>query len=381
MWNVPDEAMRYQVPQFIYKYGRLPIGYEDEVINEIWGFSYAFSPYLPSIIGAAFMKLCSLFTKDEGALLIACRMVNTFAIAFTVLFAVRAGDKHFLHKYSVYIFTAFISFMPSVLFVSGYLNNDCMSLMSAVMILDACLTGESSGWTYRSCLYIALAASLCALTYYFGYGWILFAIGYYFISITRKTRSLPKDEARKEIIRKTAFIAAGCIIFAGWYFIRNIIIYDGDMLGRAQASKCAEMYAAQGHVIHEAVPGREMGSAEYIYQWVIFSAASFIGLFGNMDIFLPFKVYKICYILMIIGIAAAVFYRKKTKLSPGMMAGLICMVLTPVGISAYNSYFSDYQPQGRYLITAIPALAAMVIWGWTVIAEAVREVIRKKRDR
>ena len=41
-----DESMRYQIPQFIYEYGKLPRGDEPLIRNEDWGISYAFNPIL-----------------------------------------------------------------------------------------------------------------------------------------------------------------------------------------------------------------------------------------------------------------------------------------------------------------------------------------------
>ena len=67
----PDEGMREDVVYWIAKNGRLPIGDEKELINPIWGFSYAFLPYLPSIIGAFYVKIISIFTSSEIAIFLA----------------------------------------------------------------------------------------------------------------------------------------------------------------------------------------------------------------------------------------------------------------------------------------------------------------------
>ena len=44
----PDELMRYQIPEYIFKNGSLPNGNAIELRNETWGFSYA---YYPNFIG------------------------------------------------------------------------------------------------------------------------------------------------------------------------------------------------------------------------------------------------------------------------------------------------------------------------------------------
>ena len=45
----PDEVFRYRVAEWIALNNRLPTGFEDELIIPAWCYSYAFTPYLPSI--------------------------------------------------------------------------------------------------------------------------------------------------------------------------------------------------------------------------------------------------------------------------------------------------------------------------------------------
>ena len=65
----PDENMRFMIPNYIYNHGRLPNGYDPEVRNELWGISYAFYPMLSYMISALFMKIVSLFSTSNMALI------------------------------------------------------------------------------------------------------------------------------------------------------------------------------------------------------------------------------------------------------------------------------------------------------------------------
>lgn len=47
------------------------------------GVSYGFTPILPQIISAGFMKIAGLFTADEFALLMAARMVSVLCATAT----------------------------------------------------------------------------------------------------------------------------------------------------------------------------------------------------------------------------------------------------------------------------------------------------------
>ena len=70
----PDEQMRYQIADYIYKHGSLPVGDDPSVRNVVWGISYAFSPILSYMIAAVFMKAVSFVTTAPFALLLAARL-------------------------------------------------------------------------------------------------------------------------------------------------------------------------------------------------------------------------------------------------------------------------------------------------------------------
>ena len=45
------------------------------------------------------------------------------------------------------------------------------------------------------------------------------------------------------IIKRFFLVFLAAFVIAGWWFIRNMIIYNGDILGRKAASLCAEVNA------------------------------------------------------------------------------------------------------------------------------------------
>ena len=55
--TAPDEAMRYQIPEYIYKYHRLPDGRDELLRNPEWGISYGFGPQLAYICQAILMTI------------------------------------------------------------------------------------------------------------------------------------------------------------------------------------------------------------------------------------------------------------------------------------------------------------------------------------
>ena len=87
MEQAPDEAMRYDLAKWIYEHMALPIGNEAEIVSPVWGVSYAYNPYLPSMLAALLMRVASIFDASEQTLLVAARMVSVLASCEAYAFA------------------------------------------------------------------------------------------------------------------------------------------------------------------------------------------------------------------------------------------------------------------------------------------------------
>ena len=367
----PDESMRYLVVDWIIKHNALPTGYEEEIINPMWGFSYAFTPYLPSMIGAIFAKIASVFTDDPRVLLFACRLVNVFAGMGTVFVSFRVGDKLLDNRKSVYFMASIVAFLPQFVFLSGYLNNDVMTLLTGFMILDAILDGAGDKWSVKSMIYLAFGVGICALTYYFGYGWIIFAIAGFIYT------SLKQDIRGKALWRRFGIVFLMVFILAGWYFIRNGIIYHGDFLGYRQQLICTEQYMSKYGLYPVYNPGRlSMHLRDMLHngRWTETTWESFIGMFGGMIICLDGKFYDFYMLAAISCTVMFLLFRHKTKdkISTPFLMSLLFEIVFPIVLSIYNSYTRDYQPQGRYVIALLPAAVVIFAVGMDEFSKAVK---------
>ncbi|MBP5179672.1 MAG: hypothetical protein J6127_00075 [Clostridiales bacterium] len=372
----PDESMRYLVVDWIVKNNKLPIGYEKEIIIPLWGYSYAFTPYLPSMIGSLFAEIASHFTTDAQIIRIACRFVNVFAGAATVFVAFRVGDKILDKKWSVYFMVSTVAFLPQFVFLCGYLNNDVMTLMSAFMILDAVLDGSRDKWSLRSMIYLALGTGIAALTYYFAYGWILFAVAGFFYTCAKQRMN------RSELLKKTGTVVLLVFIVAGWYFIRNGIIYHGDFLGYKQQDICTKIYTQDTWLEPVDYPARiNMHLREMLFnaKWIEITIQSFIGLFGGMIICLDGKFYDFYFISFVVLTCMFIRYRDKTKekMRTPFVLILLFEIAFPTALSIYSSYMRDFQPQGRYLIAIVPAIALFTSVGLDEFAKSVETTHKK----
>ena len=117
----PDEHMRLMIPQYIYEHGHLPNGYDPEVRNALWGFSYAFFPMLSYMISAFFMKVVSIFTTANRALICAARFTDVLFITATAALVPKITERLF-HDSRRWMMNCLIVFLPELIYAGTYFH-------------------------------------------------------------------------------------------------------------------------------------------------------------------------------------------------------------------------------------------------------------------
>lgn len=374
MDQAPDEAMRFDLAKWIYTHMALPVGNEEEIVSPVWGFSYAYNPHLPSMLAALLMRGASLVDTSELTLLVAARMVSVLASCGSVCLCFRIGPYLFQRRGSTYLLAMLVGLWPQVVFLSAYHNNDAFSLFSCFLILYFLLAGRREHWPTRRCIGLGVAISLCLLTYYYAYGWVLISVVFCIVSCLQ---DLEVTDKTKFIVRRSLLVVGVILLCAGWYFIRNAVIYHGDILGMTAAREFKTEYALT-HEVHWPNPPQKQGlsisTMLFGLRWILTTIESYIGKFGYMTTELPKVIYMAYSILVLCGFLLAVYrvVTQRKKVDWLLSAALLAVMVLPVLISIYGSYTIDYQPQGRYIISSLPALACTVVFGYEQLAEHCR---------
>ena len=365
----PDEGMRYDIPLWIFRNHRLPVGNEPELRSPLWGISYGFSPYFPSLVSVCLMKLVSLFSSTDTSLFLAARFSSVVAGTFTVAIVFLIGRESFKYRLSAVVLSVLVAFLPQFSFLSSYLNNDVYTVFCSAMILLSWIKGTKSAWNLSSCLLLGLGCGILALSYYNGYGWILCSIIYFFVS----------NKGRKYtfVLNRFAFIFLLVFAIAGWYFIRNIVIYNGDVFGLKTSLFYSEKYAVPKLKPSNRSTYRNKGlsivSLMMERNWWKLTIRSYFAVFGYMNVNAPGKVYKLYCCILFVGFVNFCIAACKHKLLQKkfiftiLLAGCICI---PVLLSLYYSWGSDYQPQGRYIIASLLPVMYFVSWGYDEFDDA-----------
>ncbi len=374
----PDEAGRRLVSEWIAAHRSLPTGdepgtmlmYWEDALAEPptlipgvepqgWGFSYALRPYLSAMLAAAFQLLASHFTASPRLLLAASRLGSVLSVTLCCLFCLRLGRRLFTQRSSAVLFAAFVCLLPQVTFLGMYQNNDSLSLCAVSMLLCCWVEGYDRRWPVRSCLGLALALSLCLLSYYSAYGWVL-TVPLFCVLAVLSAPDIP-DKARL-LLRRTALVLAVCLLLAGWFFLRNALLHGGDFLGLASEAASRARMEALGYHLYDYDSCRERGVSilEFLrmdgFWWLILTLSSFVGLFGCMAFRLPKYLYLLYAALMAGGgVLFALSWKKPTRRETLLLLMLLCGCVLTVLLHFWQSYARDYQPQGRYIITlALP---------------------------
>ncbi len=361
----PDELGRRQLTDWIVRTGKLPTGNEEGTVLIGWGFSYAVRPYLTSIIGAFFVKIVSLFTTSDVALWVAARMCSILSVTVCGIYCIKIGKICFKKLSSSLLMATLVCFIPQVLFLGMYINNDSLSLCAISMMVYYLAKGQQDKWTIKTCIGLGVSFSIGLLSYYNIYGWLLMG-GILFLISMIKNKDI--ENKKSYVIKRLTIVAGICIVLSGWFFVRNGIHHNGDFIGISVEKIMRAKYSALGFKLYPYRSLKGQGYPMNLFDsaygpWWRFTIHSFIGGFGYMTIWLPTFMYNIYECTYALGILLFFYQAIRKRIDKEKIALSVMMLISSIinfGLFFWQSYFRDNQPQGRYII-GISVLLAFII--------------------
>ena len=184
----------------------------------------------------------------------------------------------------------------------------------------------------------------------------------------------------KEILQKVLIVALMAFAVAGWWFIRNAIIYDGDILGMKTQVECGDKYAIDKYKPSKReTPQKNNESVMDMLikdDWIKTTLKSFVGIFGYQNIIMSSRIYQFYLILWGLGIIGCLInfkelfiYNKKEKNRYLLNYIFIPSIIIPIILRIYYSYTSEYQAQGRYIMGIIIPFTYFIVSGIKTILE------------
>lgn len=384
----PDEEMRFLVPQFIYENGYLPLGSDSAIRSKVWGTSYGFSVYGSSLLAVVLMKIAGLFGATGSSLIVAARFSSVVFSVGTVFLCLRIGARLFPnYRPGKYMLALFVGLLPQFVFISSYFNSDAIEVFCIALIILCWLRGIESRWRWGDCVFLGLALGLCALSYYYAYGGILASIFVFYASMhaVRKKDKVQAGSAAVSYAGKPVLILLVALTVAGWFFVRNAILYDGDFLGMPTSTATAEIYAPEGLKPSDRLTARAdgMSIADMMLgihssglNWSTSTIKSFIGMFGYMNIPLGGTTYLAYFSVIGVGLVTSLLFlvfrfKHASAQEKTFIVGQVVMIVIPCVLSIYYSWASDFQPQGRYLFAALISIMIAMTSGYVGLASVI----------
>mgnify|MGYP004656397139 CR=1 FL=1 len=378
----PDEKMKWDICKYISEHNSIPDGRDESIRNPMWGISYAFQPILTYMIGAVFVKIASIFTTNQFVLVVSARLVSTISMTLVIYFVIKIADKLFKDKGKYkYLFITIIAFQPITAFLASYINNDSTAILAITMIIYLWILGLESNWKTKYCVLLGLAIGFCTLTYYNAYGYILCSVIICMIStISNKVKV-------KDITQKAIIVSLVAFAVAGWWFVRNAIIYDGDILGTKTQNEYGDKYAMEEYKPSTRETPQNKGESLwhmlYNDKWLNVIAKSFIGMFGYQKIIMSNKIYYSYFLIWLIGGIGCILkfkelfiYKNEERNKYLLNYIFVISIIIPIALSIIYSYTSDFQPQGRYIMGIIVPFTYFLVSG---IEEVLEKFVKSQK--
>lgn len=376
--SCPDEKMRYAMPEYIYKHWALPNANDTSIIDPRYGFSYAANPMLPYMISAVFMKIASFFSASSFVLLMAARMTSILAGVGYVIFVMKISKLAFRKISTQWIFITLCSIWPQGVFVFTYVNCDGLAMFSVAMVIYFWFRAFKNGWDFKGCLGLAVGISIGILSYLNVY---IFAVLSFFLFICYYLFA-EKKEKRLSGFFKYGFLILGLVLlFTGWHFIRNAVLYNGNLFARG-VNHYGELYGTEAlkPSVRAANARAILSTLDGNLHWLSATLKGFVGIFGYMTIFLHAWMYLIFVFEFFAGAVglAVVLVQKKLRIFNRKYILPMFMLAAAVlpFLQAYIFSFSDYQPQGRYAIPALIPVCFFLTIGLSKVCSMVSGKIK-----
>lgn len=298
-----------------------------------------------------------------GGDLLAVRLLSAALSAATVLFAALAARELWPASPGRWFVVAAVpALLPETQWLSGTVSNDSLSFAcgAALTLLAVMTFTRRPSGRILVLMGVAVAAALLAKETTYSLVAILV------VCVILRWRGVL-------ISRYGAAAAAIPLLMSGWWFARNAVAFHSPL-------PPLEPLLTPG-------TARVRLTTRLARQWLDTTAQNLVGNFITLDTVdtagaaawrsvlhvLDLAVAAAACVLVVVGSLSSARSWDGNRRGLGWM--LSASVVVPFAVTAANSVFIDYQPQGRYLLVGVPAAAILAVGGAMRLPVIVRRAI------
>lgn len=360
----PDELLRYKIPLYIYHHGTLPIGTEKAVMLPYGNYSYAYYPQLlGGVLSALFMKVISLFSTDPKLLLFAARWTSALMGMVTVYCVAQTCRLFTKNNFLSIMSAVVVGLLPQFVYLSAYVNNDIVAIAGVSVVIYALTLATKDNWSYKNALVLAVGIIICLLGYLNSVPFVLVGIGYAIFSLVEQIGN--KELLFKYGMRIVVVAVIVVIVCVAPLYIRNYYLYH-DFMGTKAFSEAYQRWLDSGGRPTMHPYPRGIVKLSFNSDWIVTTFKSMVCLFGYMNVatktgyYIFYLIFFYTGLFIIVVLPNQIDKLRKTKVAFNSL--MIIGIILTIFLSMYRSVKTDYEPQGRYILTIIPILT---IW-WAI---------------
>jgi len=255
---------------------------------------------------------------------------------------------------------AFAALLPMNAGLSGAVSNDPLLICLCTWTLALCIKAIREGWTAKLAFSVGLLAALAVVTK---------TTGAVLLPIVLVAAFLPKDG--RATVKQIGFALVPFLVLVLPWWVRNQSLY-GDPLAMGAFNR-AFTGSPQAK---DFIAG--MGFTDY-WRWVAsWTSASFIGVFGYMDVWLTNNgipsgansIYQVGWLVILVAFAGWILSLRKTSERPEKQAHLLNGAFFLAVLASFLLFNNHYfQAQARYLLPALGPVACGIGLGLYTICQ------------
>jgi 4-amino-4-deoxy-L-arabinose transferase-like glycosyltransferase len=366
IFEAPDENLHWQFARYLHEEARLPVFRP--------GFPEANSPPIYYALIAPFAwatETPEIFIRPDGLPGIVVAFDGTLHSTPSKAFRNRASD---FDKYWPIRIARLMSALMGVGTVAcSYLAGRAASGRSMTGLLAGSLVAFLPMFTFRATNVSndTLVALLSALTLYLivrivkgGFNWpigvgvgaamagaFLAKVNAMVLPFSLVLAVITERAAwRDRIVRLAGVLGLTLLVVLPW-LLRNQVLYGDPLASRAMLSAVPTL------VVRNAITSSYFTT---IFPQVL--SRSFVGVFGWANFYLPEWVYRSFLILAVVALGGLVRGLLAGRVDARLLLAVVAIPVLSLGIVVHIN-LSFFQPQGRYMLPALPAIALLAALG------------------
>lgn len=268
----------------------------------------------------------------------AARLASVLISLFTIWFCALAGTEASGSPWTGLLVGGLVAFWPMFTFRGMNVSNDALVAMLSALALYLIVRLIKRGFTWGIGIFAALAVAGAFLS---KTNAIILPVPLLLAIISEKA------PWRAKLLRAGVLGAIMLVIVAPW-LIRNQHLY-GDLLAQKA------MLTVGSELVHK----HSLGSGYFLIRFPYLLITSFIGTFGWGNLRLPVLAYLVYMIALVSAGACWIVGIRQGRVDFRLSAIISSViVLNLIAIAHFNLTFP--QPNGRYMLPALPAIALLL---------------------